>query len=205
MSCYNWERGEVKIPVKYWKAVRNSIYADYNAHLRDCYDYALEIYEQIKHEKKGVRGFKVEQRARQLAEQRLSKSTYDNGVYYFAYKIAESLTNRENKLVKPKKKDFAPAKASKGETLYDSDLCISFDNKAKVIKYYSDDNNRAVEAARESALGRAFFSTMKYVKFTTKTGGYLRYYDEYMQDEGQGANLSETWGKYDNRKYQRGL
>ena len=208
MSCYGWERGSVKLPVKEWKAARDRIFNAYNEKLAQCFEIANEIYNSVKTEKKGKRNFDVSSRVNTLAYEKLKQRSTSRDHYrtefHFAHEIMDALV-KDKKLVKPKKADFKPALASKGETLHDSDLSISFDNKTKTIEYRTDDNNHSKDAARESDLGKAFFWAMGRVNWTTKTGGYLREFDEYMSDEGHGARVSETWGKYAKPKALRQL
>jgi len=203
MSCYNWEKGYVKLPVKQWKKTRDSIINDYNYQLSQAYKTALSIYEMVKAEKKGKRKFDVYDCAFNLTYKAFNQGRHDGGQWYFSDLVVRSMI-KDKKLIKPKKKDFAPVKNTI-QALYDSDLRILFDNKTKTIEYCVNDNNHAVESAHSSPLGQAFFSAMERVEFTSKTGGFLRYYDEYMSSEGKGASISKVWGKYKNKKYLKHL
>lgn len=78
-------------------------------------------------------------------------------------------------------------------TTYFSDrsCSVTFDPKNKTVHWETDDGNHAVDGARESALGKAFFARLDKVRWTHGTGGSLVGNDEYNQDNddvGGGAN-----------------
>jgi hypothetical protein len=192
MSCYGWERGEVKLPTSDWKQTRDTIYSNYNAKLDELLQEALEIHKEVSQEKKGKRNFNI--------KESINNKLKNQERFTFNQLIIDSLLTN-NKLVKPKKKDFSHKKASKGEILIDEDLEIIFNNKTKTIEYCTDENNHSVDRARDSFLGSLFFRRLKYIKFTTKTGGYLKSQTEYDTDKGLGARVTSTWGKYTKPKY----
>ena len=104
--------------------------------LAQCLEIAVEIYNIVKAEKKGKRKFDVAGRVNTLAYEKLEQRRFSRGSYrtefHFACEINDALV-KDGKLIKPKKADFKPRLASKGETLHDSDLSIGFDNKTKTI------------------------------------------------------------------------
>lgn len=81
----------------------------------------------------------------------------------------------------PKKKDLSLA-PSNATTFSNDDAGVSIDPKTRTVTWHVGRNNRAVDRARESVLGAAFFEGLSKVKWTRNTGGHIRYTDEYMVD-----------------------
>jgi hypothetical protein len=94
--------------------------------------------------------------------------------------------------LKPLKTDFAPLPWKTVAFTASWDECgVTFDLKARTVRWGVSENNHAVERARESWLGRAFFRALDRVNWTRGTGGTIVGNDEYNSDseyEGGGAN-----------------
>jgi hypothetical protein len=209
MSNFGEENGEVKLPVKEWKKFRDTIYNNYNQKLKEVYETALEVHKQMMAKKKGKRNVNLHSLFNEVIENhRLVRATRDYEGWHFRDMVQSSLINN-GKMVKPKKKDFAPKKASQGETLYDDELSVRFDNKNKTVHYSTSDNNHSVDRGRESFLGSMVFRQLDRVTFTSKTGGYFKASSEYNEDEfgnGGQSRVSSTYGKYKkNKKLARSL
>lgn len=203
MSNYGEENGEVKLPVKEWKTFRDNIYNSYNNKLKELYETALQIQKEMMDKKKGKRGVNLNQLFNEVMDRhRLVNTTHDYDGWHFRDMVERSII-QNGKMVKPKKKDFAPKKASKGESLYDDELVVRFDNKTKTVRYSTDDNNHSVDRGRESFLGSMVLRALDRVTFTSKTGGYFKASSEYNEDEfgnGGQSSVSMTYGKYKTNK-----
>lgn len=97
---------------------------------------------------------------------------------------------------KPKRGDFPAVKSSEHQFFVIDDqgyeaATIRFDVKARTVTWWVEENNHAVERARESWLALEFFRLLRDVKWTRGTGGVLTGNDEYNEDTreaGGGAN-----------------
>lgn len=209
MSNFGEENGEVKLPVKEWKSFRDKIYQRYNYKLSELYEIATSIWSEMKEKKKGKRNVNLISLFNEVVQNhKLAQTTDIYDAWHFHHLIEYSLIN-DGKLTKPKKKDFAPKKASQGETLYDDELSVRFDNKTKTIHYNTQDNNHAVDRGRQSFLGSMVLKELERINYTSKTGGYFKASSEYNVDEfgneGQ-SRVSYTFGKYNtNKKLARSL
>lgn len=191
MSCYGYERGTVKIPGNQWKATRDAIYSSYNYEINQALNKALFLYNEIKKEFKGKR--KVD--FADVVRRKLYNANYSNWDYaghHFKEMIVKSLI-KDKKLVKPKKKDFVLKKPNKDFHLYDDDLRVSFDNKKRTIQYITDDNNRSIDRAEDSILGKTTLRLLSRVSYTSRTGGELYSMTEYDTDDGRGESVSRRF------------
>ena len=192
MSDFGWIRGSYKIPSNQWNNFRNSIIEEYNQKVLKSYELALKVYEIIKDNKKGKRNYPLENEIVKLLE-------YNEKEYFWRDKILTSLIT-SNKLIKPKKKDFPKVKNTI-DSIEGEELTLIFNNKEKVIEFYSDDNTHSQDNAPRSYLGLVFFRRLDRIKWTSKTGGYLRYYNEHRRDHGLSASPCYIKGKYTKPKY----
>lgn len=203
MSNYGEERGEVKLPVKEWKSFRDQIYQKYNYKLSELHEIATQVHKEMSDKKKGKRGINLNHLFSEVIKNhRLVRTTHYYSGWDFEDMIKRSLINN-NKLVKPKKKDFKPRKASQGETLHDDELTVRFDNKTKTVYYSTMDNNHTVDCGRESFLGTLVLYALDNVTYTSKTGGYFRATSEYNEDEfgnGGQSRVTMSFGKYKTNK-----
>lgn len=205
MSCNGFEKGSVQLPTKEWKSFRDRLYEKYNYHLGCLYKKALRIHKEVSELKKGKRNFPLERTINKLIEKYCPDNLGISVNYFSQDKIKQSLF-KDNKLVKPKKQDFKALKPTKDLILEDSDLSIKIDNKTRTVYYTTDDNNHSVDYARNSFLGKAFFILLDRVKFTSKTGGYLKSETEYDEDENgfsTGPRVTSVYGKYKTSKKYR--
>ena len=98
------------------------------------------------------------------------------------------------KPVRPLKKDF-PKLTNKTTQIDNDDCTVVFNDKTHTVSWSVQENNHAVENARESILGQAFFSALRKIKWTRGSGGELVGNDEYNQDDcssGGGANYTKA-------------
>lgn len=192
MSDYGWLRGEYKIPTKEWTQVKKTLRDAYNSLMSDMYENALKVHEEVAKRKKGKRNINLEELAEEVALQYVGEKDY------WIFKISDSIV-KNNKLVKPKKKDFPKATSSTTQ-LYDDNLTLSFE-KDRVLKFRSDDGNYSQALCLKSYLGKTFLRVIDRIQWTSKTGGYLRFFNEYMRDNGLEATVQSVKGKYAKTKY----
>lgn len=182
MSCYGWERGEVKLPAKEFSTFKKTLISNLELRQDKLLYYANQCYEQVKKLKPKNKKEFIEN---SLEYKSLSYSEKDQ--------IINSLL-KDNKVLKPKKKDF---KLDKSKDVFEnSDLTVVLNKKEKTVTYHTDDNNHSIDDARSSFLGETVLRLLSRVQYTSHTGGYLQTQTEYDVDAGCGARVSQTFGKY---------
>ncbi len=214
MSCYNWERGTIKLPTKEWPKFRKSMIKLWNDRQLDSLAVAKKAHEKATLAAKGKRG-----RGRQpliLAAIagvcggriehgyfRADKSSY-HGVSErneFAHERWDVVTDlilvgsiREGTATKtknPQKKDLRIFPVSKSCTLSIGEGSVSFDNDTRSVVWDVYENNHAVERAHKHWLAQALFRKLQGMLWTRGTGGKIVGNDEYNRDseyEGGGGN-----------------
>ena len=208
MSRHEWERGEIKMSVKEFGAVRRDLIASYNANQTSLFAQAKTIYAQLKTAGKGKRNFDFASAFSALMNNsRISDS--DSSAIYDAImpheqveKTVDGRTFKSWERVKrpknPQKKQFALLKQNADRIIF-GEAGIGFNKKTRTISYSSGENNHAVERARESAMGREFFKRMGQVVWTRGTGGQIIGNDEYNEDSGReyagggGSYVTQTY------------
>ena len=216
MSNYNWARGSVKIPAKYYPKVRDAVIEAHNGRQTFLLKRAGEVYDLLKKSKikRGTdkRALVEDDYAREEVFGRYSAldRLLDKLDYSEVELIAESLfpttykdgTRVESKRMhKPKKKDF-PLANSRTKQIDDGgygDIYIGFDNKTRTISFGCAENNRAQERFLEHRLYSVLKRALDRVEWTRSTGGKLLGNDEYSRDsyeEGAGGNyVLQEWSK----------
>jgi hypothetical protein len=202
MSCYNWERGTLKIPTRAWKPLRDALAAAYNSRQTRLYELAVRIHGLLVQQKKlAKRGaFKLNDAYEQLVHRSPNLWPRDLEGYQERDDVDQALFGKfgerghgRTKLLLPKKKDFPLAVATK-TTDYPADTgTITLDAAKHELRWYVEENNRAVESAHDSPMGRALFALLAKVEWTRGSGGTIVGNDEYNRDEnrdhaGGGAN-----------------
>lgn len=190
MSNHGWLRGEYKIPVKEWTWFKRNLIAEMKFLSLEKYNKAVKIWELIKEKKLKSKDIIL------FLDNHLNKHEKSS---YWRDMIKSSLL-KENKLKKPTKKDF-PKFNSTSTLLEDDELSIRIDNKTKIVHFMSEDNSYSQDACLECHLGKVFMKYINRIKWTSKTGGYLRYYDEHCRDNGLEAKPMYIQGKYKKKKY----
>ncbi|RLB61704.1 MAG: hypothetical protein DRH08_13525 [Deltaproteobacteria bacterium] len=173
MSCNNWEEGSVKIPSDQWAAFRTAILNKVNELRQAKYLHACNAYRAAQANGKGQRGF--------------SRADWVRDSERF-HDVAHYITRRgETKVYKPTKKSFPKLPTSKSVVLHLDEAGISLDNKKRAVSYWSGENNRAVERARDNPIVDFMFQKLHAVKWGRNSGGEFIGNDEYNQDSREGG------------------
>ncbi len=188
MSCYEWEQGTIKIPADQWSSFKKSLTETYNNKQQWRYKKALQVYEQLMADSKGKRKYDFGSKIRELV------CVYNSGLdypdQYDDYRSIERAllpVNKSGKPKKPKAKDF-PANTNRSDTF---PPYITINNKNRTVTWYVEENNRAVDSARGTYMGVAFFKLLDSVNWKRGSGGKIVGNDEYNQedrDTGGGGN-----------------
>lgn len=208
MSCSNWEKGEIIIPSTEWASFKAGIRDAVNKANETKLSMAIKIHETVSERLKSDRSLLIQECAWEEAE----KLNSVRGPYYSScvfessdiWEVVQSVwTNKQiggkwkEVLTKPKKKDF-PQHGVTSTEFEVSGASLTFDNNARKVYWSVSESNRAVEAARETILGKAFFASLDAVKWTRGSGGSLYGNDEYNSDSdyegGGGSYYKGEWG-----------
>lgn len=206
MSCYEWERGSVKIPAAQWSTFKNALSSALATVLTKRYELALELFAHLKAAGKGKRNFNFEHEARNWADKQQpvqnswswnsSASQHDRAqaahdVIYDVLPYVEGKKRRTPKM--PKKKDFkAPRstlKFSHPKLHWEASLVL--DPKTRIAHWDVPENNRAKDEAWSHPMGVAFAQALGKVTWSRGSGGTFVGNDEYRRDdkfEGGGSN-----------------
>lgn len=188
MSCYEWERGTLKIPSAEYPTFRKTIIIAYNTLKTNTYNIACYQLEKIKQATKGLKKENKAKLANEILEKNVSPTElYDVQNMIFAFDQKRLFKGFKT----PKKKDIGLLPISKQASLLFEDACISFDDKNKTVSWDVGENNHAVEHSRSHILGKLFFKLLHSMHWTRNSGGVIIGNDEYNRDsyyEGGGAN-----------------
>jgi hypothetical protein len=201
MSRNDWERGTLKIPAAAWKPLRDGLAAAHNKRQARLFELALKLHGLVTEWKKtcGRGKFDVNHAIAELALQRAHQPLFDELERFNGeWEVRRSLQARDEHqradpktLHKPKKKDFPLAVATKETSYRQGEASVHLNAAARELTWFSGENNRAVERARESNLGVTLFQALHRITWTRGSGGEFVGNDEYNQDnrhEGGGAN-----------------
>ena len=195
MSCYNWEAGTIQLPKSQFAKIRKQFINDYNDIKEREFEACKRLRQYALDKAKGKRGFDFHQ---EMFDNAKRFGVSDESVYAMinGTKRPRAMTRKAIGFANSKTMSFS----------LDGEGSVSFDKERKTISYDVWENNRAVERARETAVGRLFFNTMRKVNWTRGSGGTLYGNDEYNKHESYGGSgggnyITEQFGKnVDNRR-----
>src|SRR5271167_1744664 len=187
MSRSEWERGEIKMSVKEFGAVRRDMIAFHNQRQTALFESAKSLYTRIKEHGKGKRNFDFMEDFRTMVgtyEYRMSVEGADEiQNILFPYEKVEGKGYIQSRRPKnPQKKQFPMLKQNADRIDVGGEACIGFDKKRRVIIWSVSENNHSVERAHEHSTGREFFKRLSRVVWTRGTGGEIVGNDEYNED-----------------------
>lgn len=222
MSCYNWERGSFVLSTAEYRRFRDEFIVGVNKLIEHDFKLVERLYSELLEKKKTAkRGTSWQDIFNEVFHQNHDVSRYGysfkepkysfkkasdwdvrRALFLRIVKAADgrNIEDCSGAPLKPKKKDFAPLVATKVASVSaDGDEgCVSFDAKKRLVVWRVSENNRAVERARESNIGRLFFDLLRRVKWTRGTGGSITGNDEYNREDdspgGGGNQLKESFG-----------
>lgn len=187
MSRYEWEKGEFVIPSAFWAEFKAKVRDAVNASSRERMALALKIHAHMAGNHRSLRGYELCEEARRYVGTIDRASAYVPPRYSEAdiFAAIESIQNEAGRLRKPLKKDF-PVHGNNVASFRDQDCYLEFDNETRKVTWEVFENNHACDAARDSALGKAFFEALRAVRWTRGSGGRIWGNDEYNADSGRG-------------------
>lgn len=206
MSRYENEYGDVTIPRSEWAALKKAVRDAFNLQQTRRHEFALRFHAKLVESARGVRNADWQTLSRELSygwPGGLSEQDHD-----VTWKLFEAATRRLSKEAgrhvdgasvrgtagRPPKptKSMYPDATNRTLVFEAGDGRIAFDEDRAVVRWSVGENNHAVDHARKSPIGTAFFAALDKVKWTARTGGTLYGNDEYHRDshggEGSGGD-----------------
>lgn len=174
MSCYEREAGDYKLPVGEFNRIKKELCEFWDKNVEKSFNKAMDFYEKNTNKK-----------YRDAIDELHDKFNYEQ-----AEEIERFLTKTQSgKLAKPKKSTLIENKSSaimkkNGYFEFSYEAMLRLDKEQKMIFWSVDENNKSVESARNHPFAKKFFSLLDTVKWTNKTGGSIRYSNEYMEENG---------------------
>lgn len=206
MSCYEWERGTIKIPAAEWAAFRKGLIQKWNEQLEKDFDLACKAHDAAKAAAKGKRG---DNRTVAMldAVARLCDGKWDPRWNFYEGRNRDLFDridaqvfkrvwdaqgrNLTRTLTKPKKSALEILPVTKGATLHIGEASITLDNETKTVTWDVPENNHAVETARAHWMAKHLFFALDRIKWTARSGGKIVGNNEYNRDSanvGGGGN-----------------
>lgn len=206
MSRYDWESGAIVIPGKFYPRLKKALIAERNAHLKADLEKAKAAHAQMKELLKGRRRItRGEMQAlltdvlRRMAISASSGASSEGYEFRIlgGHHLEAMLIHQDPESGKLRLR--AVSAASCGEKplgrdagfIATDDCAVTFVDERRTVRWYVGENNKAVERARSSWLGQAFFRELKVISWSRGSGGELIGNDEYNREdrsEGGGAN-----------------
>lgn len=193
MSRYDWEAGTIKIPAAEWvgfkKALRNAWAEEQERRLK----LAEKLYEELVAAGKGRRNFNYVGALNGLLDQPRYREVDELGTSfeYALFKDVKTEPGKHPKPRKPKKADFPLPNSKTLSFSAGYDGHISLIEETRSVRWAVSENNRAVEDARDSVMGRKLFALLARMTWVRGSGGSLVGNDEYnreSRDYGGGSN-----------------
>jgi hypothetical protein len=233
MSCYNWERGEIRIPNSQWAKFRTNLLKEWNARQEKNLAEAKKAHAVLKAAGKGKRGENRISAMREALAKFAGGSLNDWGHFTAPttvrwsggfriedknqeasdsyYRLTRLLLpqHRDAKLQGvPKKKDFPFVQLTKDARILLPDAQVTFCNSSKTVDWFVDENNRAVERANDHWFAHKLFGALERMQWTRNSGGTVVGNDEYNRDDcsvgGGGNYVTKRYGPIGQESLRRG-
>ena len=208
MSCYEWERGTIKIPSADWARTKSHVRDAMNRRQAALFEVAerthkdlVTLLPELKKQLKAatISRYDFDRKINAVAQkhmqamegrQRMGVSLFDE---YDANEVIDKVIVTRDpktraeispKLKKPIKKGF-PIAGNTVNAFTASDCQVFFDNEARTAQWEVYDNNHAVDHARATVLGKSFFEAMEKITWVRGSGGEIYGNNEYNEYEGR--------------------
>ncbi len=192
MSCYEWESGEIKLPTKIFAKFRREYINKYNLVQQQKLDRLKNIRNVALRQGKGKRMYS-------FFDCMVSDIRNDTE-YDLIYKMFPNGKDKGVKPITPTKKmlNFVNGKTFTFD-IDDGCASITFHQKTRSVSWYVEENNHAIESARQTGEANAFFIMLRNVSWTRGSGGSFIGNNEYNRDDysdgGGGNYTTATYGK----------
>lgn len=190
MSCYEWERGTIKLPTKIAPKFRKELGDYINQRITRTHAVAVSVSEKVKAQFKGKR--KVD--FRDELERALFNDCWINEqdfADFFDGRIDDVFFGGDRsrpRPIKPTLKSMGPKCFPSKEILI---RCVDFDLyiKDNEVRWNVSENNHACRDAHEHPIAKKLFSLLGQVEWKRGSGGVIEGSDEYRYHEGYGSEV----------------
>jgi hypothetical protein len=191
MSRYEWERGEFKLPAAEYRNLKKRIVNAANQYAEKVFEKTLELYEALSPKGRRQREdwtklsdvideyLRVSEPKDPAKQSRIAAIRHELLAIDGWDAALRAIGTSPRKPTKKHLSLFATTKTNEFRTDY-AFLTFSDNN---MVYWSVPENNHAVDHARKSWLGRAFFIGLDKVEWTGKTGGEIIGGDEYSRHD----------------------
>jgi len=192
MSCYEWERGDIKLPKAAWPGFRKALIQAHNDEKMKLFNSAVIAHERLTEGSKGLRGENRLAKQIELLKAHVGKDNWIKYDDHFKLLFAvEEGQLKPTKLVAPKKKDLGLLPLTADCAIHACWSTIYLRNDTNTVIWRVPEGNRVCDDAREEPVARKLFELLDKVEWTRGSGGSIVGNDEYNRDadwEGGGGN-----------------
>ncbi|NTF17589.1 hypothetical protein G6L37_04200 [Agrobacterium rubi] len=229
MSCYEWERGRIKIPSADWAKTKAHIRDAMNRRQTALFEVAEKIHAELvtvlpdlkkQLKAKSINDWTCERMLDDVVRKHMKamESRQRVGVQLFDEDDSRDLLEKIVVTRDPKTRQTIPAKLRKpqkrdypisGNTVLHftgMDCAVLLENDTRTAQWEVYENNHAIEHARASVLGTAFFAAMEKITWVKGTGGEIYGNNEYNVDSGRdhpgggGSLVNQTFSMEQQKK-----
>jgi hypothetical protein len=188
MSCYEWERGTIRIPAGQYPAFRKKILKAWN----DRQKYLLKVAKLV-HERLKKAGY----RKRNFDFGSYFQDNFDELVQFTRESNFLSISDEDDRWVisrlifgnedkskphNPQQKDLKLIPISKQANIHFDEASICFNDEEKLVAWAVDENNHAVERAHNHPMAGVLFSALDEIDWKRQSGGTIVKNDEYHRE-----------------------
>lgn len=202
MTCMSEEKGTISFTQTGYMDVMRQIRKSYNDHINDVYAAALALHAKLA----AMSGGKVSEKRKALFKDHVTDFRfywgYNDKVVCDDYDLCqlvqtEMFRGANGKLTKPRRSAFPKLTNKIASFVFycGTEGSVSLNEKTNSIRWEVDENNHAVEHARNSILGGRFIGILHKYKWRRNEGGVWYYMDEFSREsDGNAEYESEFWG-----------
>jgi hypothetical protein len=205
MSVYEWERGEFKLPAAEYRNLKKAIVDAANRHAEVAFEATIIFYEKLPPKLRKNFGYREYDDYMNMLDVKDRKKYRDIDTAYKELIELDSVDDAFEAILKsprkPTKKNFPMFATTRTKEFSTGEAILKFD-EGNTIYWVVPENNHAVDHARKSWLGRAFFLNLDRVAWTTQTGGEIWGGDEYSREAAEEdpyysyPNVKTRYGKH---------
>lgn len=214
MSNYEWERGEFKLPSAEFASFRQEIQAVDRAHKEKVFNLTQECWKGLTRKqqtdpdayRQAIFEFVDKKRrsgsSRYYDERNADEAAFEDAQWALERKISsrwDPAAGRSMAVGRPSRvlQSEMDYPTNRTTTFHGTGCSVRFDKDTKTVVWEVDENNHAVDHARASSLGKAFFARLDKVRWTHGTGGAIYGNNEYNREDrydGGGNYCSGAYG-----------
>jgi hypothetical protein len=192
MSCYERERGTIKLPTAEFAKVRRAV-AEGAQFARD--EVLAQAIKEFEASPPAARKSRSEYQRHLWAVSPSGQDSSGHNDWLLKESLLDGMVGKSGAMSKPRAAMLRGGPITNRTTVFEAPSAyISFDAKNSTVEWQVDEGNHALEAARNGWGGKALFGALGKVTWTRGTGGTISGNDEYSADEGRGNYNTGAYG-----------